>query len=91
MAERFPFESALVEVDEALVPAFVVKELADGRHVDFVPAAPSPKQGAVHILTRERVHLIDANVRPVARCISHWGIGMQATIDPVRKPAEPVE
>ncbi len=45
-----PVKAALAEIEEALVPAFVVEELADGRYVVFVPAVPSPFQGALYIL-----------------------------------------
>jgi uncharacterized membrane protein len=81
-----PIKPALVEIEEALVPAFVVEELADGRCVVFVPAVPNPMQGAVYILTRERVHLIDASVRQVARCVSHWGVGLEELVNPVASP-----
>lgn len=86
-----PIKSALVEIEEALVPAFVAEELEDGRYVVFVPAAPNPTQGAIYILTRERVHLIDASVRQVARCVAHWGVGMEKLLNPVRKSAESVD
>lgn len=81
-----PIKPALAEIEEALVPAFVVEELADGRFVVFVPAVPNPMQGAIYILTRERVHLIDASVRQVARCISHWGVGLEELVNPVASP-----
>jgi uncharacterized membrane protein len=81
-----PLKAALAEIEEALVPAFVVEELADGRCVVFVPAAPSPIQGSIYILVRERVHLIDASLGRVARCVSHWGVGAGDLVKAMRKP-----
>jgi uncharacterized membrane protein len=82
-----PIKPALAEIEEALVPAFVVEELADGRYVVFVPAVPSPVQGALYILARERVHLVDATVGQVVRCVSHWGVGSAELVAKMRHPA----
>jgi uncharacterized membrane protein len=77
----------LAEIEEALVPAFVVEELADRRYAVFVPAVPSPIQGAVYILARERVHLIDTGIGRVTRCVSHWGVGSEELVKAMRKSA----
>jgi uncharacterized membrane protein len=82
-----PLKAALAEIEEALVPAFVMEELADGRYVVFVPAVPSAFQGAVYILARERVHLIDASVRQVTKCVSRWGVGAGELVRTMRKSA----
>lgn len=80
-----PLKAALAEIENALVPAFVVEELADGRYAVFVPAAPSPLQGAVYILARERVHLIDVGVGRLARCVSQWGVGSEELVKAMRR------
>ena len=49
------WKPALVEIEEALVPAFIIEELDDGRYTVFVPSVPTPLAGAVYILSRERV------------------------------------
>jgi hypothetical protein len=38
-----------------LTPAFIVKELDDGRCV-VLPSVPPPAVGALYILARERIH-----------------------------------
>ena len=73
-------------LDGALVPAFVVEELADGRYAVFIPAAPDPSQGTVYVLPRERVHLIDAHAREVAHCLRGWGVGAGKLLEKMRKP-----
>jgi len=82
-----PLKAALVELDECLVPAIVVEEMADGRYVVFVPAVPSPNEGAVYIFAPERVHLLDASVKQVTTCVRSWGVGAEELVKAMRKPA----
>ena len=44
--EENAWQPALAEIDEALVPAFIIEELADGRFTVFVPSVPTPFAGA---------------------------------------------
>ena len=46
------WKPALAEIEEALVPAFIIEELEDGRFTVFVPSVPTPFAGAIYILTR---------------------------------------
>ena len=57
--EESAWKPALVEIEEALVPAFIVEMLDDGRFTIFVPSIPTPLAGAVYILPADRVHPID--------------------------------
>ena len=84
-----PLKAALAETDDGcLVPAIVVEELADGRYVVFVPAAPSPSEGSVYIFPRERVHLIDASVHQVTKCVGSWGVGAGELVRLIQKSPE---
>src|SRR5580765_1010386 len=47
------WKPALVEIEEALVPAFIIEEFDDGQLTGFVPAAPTPLGGAVYLLRRD--------------------------------------
>jgi uncharacterized membrane protein len=69
------FAVALAEIEEALVPAFIVEELDDGRYVIFVPSVPTPAAGAIYIIARERVHLVDVPFTKAVSVISKWGAG----------------
>ena len=40
------WKPALVEIEEALVPAFIIEELDDGRFTIVVPSVPTPLAGA---------------------------------------------
>jgi uncharacterized membrane protein len=54
--EENVWKPALAEIEDALVPSFIIEELDDGRFTIFVPSVPTPFAGAVYILSRERVH-----------------------------------
>lgn len=69
------WKPALVEINEALVPAFIIEEFADGRYTVFVPSAPTPLAGAVYILENPRVHPIDVPFTQAVKTISRWGHG----------------
>jgi len=78
---------ALAEIEDALVPAFVVEELRDGRYSVFVPSVPTPAAGAVYILPRERVHIVDVPLRQALQCITKWGSGAGALVEAMKAKA----
>jgi uncharacterized membrane protein len=69
------FAVALVELEDALVPAFVVEEHDDGAFTVFVPSVPTPAAGAIYILPKERVHIVDIPFHKALTVISKWGAG----------------
>lgn len=73
--EENVWKPALAEIEEALVPAFVVEQLDDGRYTVFVPSVPTPLAGAVYILTPERVHFIDVPFTQAIKAVARWGSG----------------
>jgi len=86
--EGHKFAPAFVEVENALVPAFVVEEHPDGRYTIFVPSAPTPAVGAIYVIARDRVHIIDTPFMNAVKCISTWGVGAAALMPAMRAPAE---
>ena len=81
------FAAALVELEEAFVPAFIVEEHEDGAYTVFVPSVPTPAAGAIYILPRERVHLVEASFMSAARVISKWGEGASELRAAMKKAA----
>ena len=73
--EERTLQPALVEIEEALVPALVVEELEDGSYTVLVPSAPTPMAGSIYILTPDRVHLVDIPFTMAIRVFSQWGTG----------------
>ena len=81
------WKPALVEIEEALVPAFIIEELEDGRFTVFVPSVPTPLAGAVYILVRERVHALDVPFTQAISSISRWGSGSKDLVAAMTKMA----
>ena len=79
------WKPVLAEIEDALVPAFIVEELDDGRFTVFVPSIPTPLAGAVYILSRERVHLVDIPFSEAIKSISRWGSGSKNLVAAMRK------
>lgn len=69
------WKPALAEIEDALVPAFIIEEHEDGRFTVFVPSVPTPFAGAVYILTPDRVHPLDVPFREALKAVSQWGAG----------------
>jgi uncharacterized membrane protein len=72
------FRPALVELEDALSPAFIIEELEDGRYTVLVPSVPTPAAGALFILPRERVHPVDVPFTQAVKVFSKWGVGAGA-------------
>ena len=86
--EDHEWQPVLVELEDALVPAFIIEELDDGRFTVFVPSVPTPLAGAVYILLPERVHLLDIPFTQAISSISRWGSGSKELVAAMR-PANP--
>ena len=78
--EENVWKPALAEIEEALVPAFIIEELEDGRFTVFVPSVPTPFAGAVYVLTPERVHPLDVPFTQALQSISRWGSGSKELV-----------
>jgi uncharacterized membrane protein len=78
------WKPALVELEDALVPAFIIEELVDGRLTVFVPSVPTPLAGAVYILSRERCASLDIPFTQAIRSVSRWGSGSKDLVAAMR-------
>ena len=74
------WKPALAEIEDALVPAFIIEELADGRYTVFVPSVPTPLAGAVYVLDRERVHPANVKFAQAIKTVSRWGAGCKELV-----------
>jgi len=79
------WQPAMAEIEDALVPAFIIEALADGRYTVFVPSIPTPFAGAVYVLGRERVHPVDVPFTQAVRAISRWGSGTGELVAAMRE------
>jgi uncharacterized membrane protein len=79
------WKPALVEIEDALVPGFIIEELADGRYTVFVPSIPTPLAGAVYVLDRKRVHPLDVPFTQALQVVSRWGSGAKDLVAAMEK------
>ena len=63
----------MAQIEDALVPAFIIEEFEDGRYTVFVPSIPTPLAGSVYILDRKRVHPLDVPFAQALKTVSRWG------------------
>jgi uncharacterized membrane protein len=73
--DEHTMEPCLAEIEEALVPAFIVEDLGDGQYTVLVPSAPTPMAGSIYILPGERVHPVDIPFTKAIGVFSKWGTG----------------
>jgi uncharacterized membrane protein len=78
------FQPVLVEIEEALTPAFIVEELEGDRFAVLVPSVPTPAAGSLFILPRERVHLVDVSATEAIGVITRWGSGTGKLLSAMR-------
>ncbi len=69
------FIVVLAEIEDALVPAFLVEECDDDHCAIFVPSVPTPAAGANYIIAKSRVHVVDVPFTSAVSVISKWGAG----------------
>jgi uncharacterized membrane protein len=74
------WKPALVEIEEALVPAFIVEELDDGSFTVFVPSVPTPLAGAIYILSAARVHPLNVPFTQAVKAVTRWGSGSKELV-----------
>ena len=83
--EERVWKPALAEIEDALVPSFIIEEHADGRYTVFVPSVPTPLAGAVYVLDRARVHPLDVPFTQAIKTVSRWGSGSEELVAAMKR------
>jgi uncharacterized membrane protein len=83
------WKAALVEIEDALVPALIIEELDDGSFTVFVPSVPTPMAGAVYILAAHRVHPLNVPFTQVLKAVTRWGSGSKDLVAALERRGEP--
>ena len=81
------WKPALAEIEDALVPAFIIEALEDGRYTVFVPSIPTPLAGSVYVLEGKRVHPLDVPFTKALQVVSRWGSGAKELVASAEKDA----
>ena len=72
---------ALAAIEEGHCPALVMDELHDGRLVLFVPDSPASMSGSIHIVSPDKVVLLDVPLMPFMKVIASWGLGFRELVE----------
>jgi uncharacterized membrane protein len=88
-AEDNAWKPALAEIEDALVPAFIIETLPDGRLTVFVPSIPTPLAGAIYILVPSRVHPLDIPFTQMLRSVTKWGSGSNTLVAAMEASGRP--
>ena len=86
-SQESTWRAALIEIEDALVPGFIIEEFEDGRYTVFVPSIPTPFAGAVYVLDRQRVHPVDVPFTDAIRVVSRWGSGAKDLVAAMERDA----
>ena len=81
------FTVVLAEIEDALVPAFLVEDCDDDNCAIFVPSVPTPAAGAIYIIPKSRVHIVDVNFTRAVSVISKWGAGSAELLAGMKRAA----
>jgi uncharacterized membrane protein len=77
---------AFVEIEEALVLAFIIEVHEDGQYTVFVPSTPTPAAGTVYVIEGARVHLLDVPFLEAIKSVSRFGAGSAKLMKSLRQP-----
>lgn len=89
LEDKQGFEPALVEIEEALAPCFIIERHEGGLCTVFIPSAPTPAAGSILIIAESRVHPINVPVTKLIKCVTKWGTGSGELLAVLPKPASP--
>ncbi len=77
---------ALILTDETEQPGFVIERHDDGKFTVFVPGAPTPMSGDVHVIDGWRVKLVEASTPEILRVLTRFGVGGERVKQAARPP-----
>jgi len=77
--EELSYQPALITLSApgTAMLGFVVEDEGDSYLTVFVPSAPVLTAGAIYVVERSRVQLIDGSHVEAANCVTQWGLGLK--------------
>jgi len=77
--DKMSFPPALVTLwaPGTAVLGFVMEDGGDPYLTVYVPSAPVMTVGAIHVVERSRVKLIEGSSMDAANCVTQWGLGLK--------------
>jgi len=77
--DRMSYPAALITLSApgTAVLGFIMEDEGDPYLTVYVPSAPVLTAGAIHVVERSRVQLIEGSNVDAANCVTQWGIGLK--------------
>ncbi len=77
--DKMSFPPALITLTApgTAVLGFVMEDEGDPYLTIYVPSAPVMTVGAIHVVERSRVKLIEGSSMDAANCVTQWGLGLK--------------
>jgi uncharacterized membrane protein len=77
--DKMSFPPALITLlaPGTAVLGFVMEDEGDPYLTVYVPSAPVMTVGAIHVVERSRVQLIEGSSMEAANCVGQWGLGLK--------------
>jgi uncharacterized membrane protein len=74
------WEVVLARTDDSLRLAFLVERLDNGLVAVFMPDAPNPSSGEVHLMTPDRITAVGAAPSGAVKCLKRLGLGSNSLL-----------
>jgi uncharacterized membrane protein len=85
--EESAFKAAvLISPEGGSELVYLIEDHGNGLATVMIPSAPNPMGGAIKIVPRERVHILNVRMTALARVLSQWGVGAQALLPKEKRP-----
>jgi uncharacterized membrane protein len=80
----YPPALVLLFAPGSSVLGFVMEDNGGPCLTVFVPSTPVATVGTLHIVERDRVQMLNVSSKDAAECVTQWGIGMTALLEPAQ-------
>lgn len=79
VGDKMSYPPALITLSApgTAVLGFVVEDQGDPYLTVYVPSAPVLTAGAIHVVERSRVQMIEGSHVEAANCVTQWGLGLK--------------
>jgi uncharacterized membrane protein len=85
--EESAFKAAvLTSPDGGVELVYLIEDHGNGLATIMIPSAPNPMGGAIKIVPRERIQILNVRMSAVTRVLSQWGVGAQALLPKGKLP-----
>jgi uncharacterized membrane protein len=85
--EESAFKAAVLSSPDGGVElVYLIEDHGNGLATIMIPSAPNPMGGAIKIVPRERIQILNVRMSAVTRVLSQWGIGAQALLPKGKLP-----